>query len=254
MNKLCDEFGQLLDAYLTGSDTLQEPKPSPNVPQLDPDPESNSSEPPPKSKGKRKSGPKSKHVNPPVFTKKENATLAQRIEILDWFHKNGENQTKTARHFDSLYPNLKLKQPIISDWVKTEQKWRTRWDEEQTEHTAKRVRQTQHPQVTEMLDLWVSKAMRSGIVVTGEVLRQKWIAFANLVGVPKEDHLKLSEGWLRKFKLRLGLKEYKRHGEAASSDAKTIEDERKRIQELIDRYGYKLRDIFNMDETGLFYG
>jgi cupin superfamily acireductone dioxygenase involved in methionine salvage len=33
----------------------------------------------------------------------------------------------------------------------------------------------------------------------------------------------------------------------------TIEDERKRIQELIAKYGYKLRDIFNMDETGLFY-
>ena len=24
----------------------------------------------------------------PAFTKKENATLAQRIEILDWYHKN----------------------------------------------------------------------------------------------------------------------------------------------------------------------
>ena len=28
----------------------------------------------------------------PAFAKKENATLAQRIEILDWHHKNGQNQ------------------------------------------------------------------------------------------------------------------------------------------------------------------
>jgi cupin superfamily acireductone dioxygenase involved in methionine salvage len=50
------------------------------------------------------------------------------------------------------------------------------------------------------------------------------------------------------------LREFKRHGDTASSDTETIEAERKHIQELIEKYGYQLRDIFNMDETGLFYG
>ena len=45
----------------------------------------------------------------------------------------------------------------------------------------------------------------------------------------------------------------KRHGEAASAHAITVEKKRKRIQELIEKYGYKLHDIFNIDETGLFY-
>jgi hypothetical protein len=105
-----------------------------------------------------------------------------------------------------------------------------------------------------MMYLWVSKAMGDGILVTGEVLRQKWNAFADLVGIPQEDRLKLSNGWLTRFKERNGLKEVKRHGEAASANADTVEKERKRIQELIKRYGYRLRDVFNMDETGLFYG
>ena len=56
----------------------------------------------------------------PVFTHKEVATLHQCIEILDWYHKNGKNQTKTAKHFDPIYPNLKIKQPLISVWVKNE--------------------------------------------------------------------------------------------------------------------------------------
>ena len=193
--------------------------------------------------------------NPPVFTKKENATPQQRIEILDWHKENGRNQSKTARHFDSIYPNLKLKQPLISDWVKNEEKWRERWEGEQvTKRGAKRMRQTQHPEINEMLELWVSQAMRHGILVTGEVLRQKWTAFANIAGIPEDDRLKLSDGWLAKFKVRNGLKEFKRHGDAASSDAETIEEERKRVRELIEKYGYKLKDIFNMDETGLFYG
>jgi cupin superfamily acireductone dioxygenase involved in methionine salvage len=50
------------------------------------------------------------------------------------------------------------------------------------------------------------------------------------------------------------LKEIRRHGKAGSSNAETVEKERRWIQELIKKYGYELRDIFNMDETGLFYG
>jgi hypothetical protein len=64
----------------------------------------------------------------PVFTKKENATLAQHIEILDWHNKNGQNQSRTAQHFDPIYPNLKIKQPLVSSWIKEEAKWRDLWE------------------------------------------------------------------------------------------------------------------------------
>ena len=39
-------------------------------------------------------------------TIKENASYEQRIEILNWYHANGENQTKMAKHFDAIYLNL----------------------------------------------------------------------------------------------------------------------------------------------------
>ena len=45
----------------------------------------------------------------------------------------------------------------------------------------------------------------------------------------------------------------RQHGEAGSSDAETVEEEREWIQELIKKYGYELWDMFNMDETGHFY-
>ena len=188
-----------------------------------------------------------------VFTKKENATLSQRIEILDWRHANGENQSKTAKHFDPIYPNLKIKQPLVSAWLKEEAKWREEWAHSDGARVAKRTHQTQHPEVTEMMELWVSKAMADGILITGEVLRQKWTKFADLVGIPTDERLNLSGGWLDRFKARNGLKEFKRHGEAGSADSETVNRERQRIRELIDEGGYELRDTFNMDETGLFY-
>ena len=85
----------------------------------------------------------------------------------------------------------------------------------------------EHPEVSEMLDLWVSKAMANRTLLTGEVLRQKWNTFADLAGVLADERSKLSNGWLAQFKERNGLKEWKRHGEAGSSSAETVEEERK---------------------------
>ncbi len=191
----------------------------------------------------------------PIFTKKENATLAQRIEILNWHHKNGKNQSATARHFAPLYPNLQIKQPLISSWLKDEAKWREEWQlSNQGDQMAKRRRQTEHPEVSEMMDLWVSKALGDRILLTGEILHQKWNKFADLVGVPEDERLKLSNGWLACFKERHSLQEMRRYGEAALANAETVEHERARVQDLIREGGYELHDIYNMDETGLYYG
>ena len=43
-----------------------------------------------------------------------------------------------------------------------------------------------------MLDLWISTAMAHGILLTGEILRQKWRVFADLSGVPTDERLNLS--------------------------------------------------------------
>ena len=107
---------------------------------------------------------------------KENATNKQRIEILNWYHKNGKNQTHTAKHFDRIYPSLHLKQPLISSWVKNEAKWQAEYEllENGVAHSAKCACQTHHPEVMEMMDLWVLKAIEDSLLLTGEVLCQKW--------------------------------------------------------------------------------
>ena len=140
--------------------------------------------------------------------------------------------------------------------MKEESKWGEQWEKisGQSERSAKRTRQTEHPEVSEMMYLWVSKAMDDGILLTGEVLRQKWQAFADLVGIPEDERLHLSSGWLTWFKDRTGLKGTKRHGEAGSASVETVQSERARIQALIRDGGFELRDVYNMDETGLFYG
>ncbi|KIK80677.1 hypothetical protein PAXRUDRAFT_39775, partial [Paxillus rubicundulus Ve08.2h10] len=60
--------------------------------------------------------------------RKSNATLAQQIEILNWHHTNGKNQSQTANYFNEIYPFLRLKQPKISDRLKHEGSWQAEYE------------------------------------------------------------------------------------------------------------------------------
>ena len=104
-----------------------------------------------------------------------------------------------------------------------------------------------------MLDLWILKAMADNVLITGEVLQQKWKKFADLCGIPNDERLTLSEGWLTKLKLWNGLKGIKRYDEAASASTEIVAKEQEHLCELIVKGGYEHRDIFNGDETSLFY-
>ncbi|XP_064116376.1 tigger transposable element-derived protein 1-like [Macrobrachium nipponense] len=63
-----------------------------------------------------------------------------------------------------------------------------------------------------------------------------------------------SKGWFEKFKRRFGLRSVLLYGEAASADQEAalryVEDE---FPKLIKEGGYILEQVFNMDETGLFW-
>ncbi|XP_068210371.1 tigger transposable element-derived protein 1-like [Palaemon carinicauda] len=63
-----------------------------------------------------------------------------------------------------------------------------------------------------------------------------------------------SKGWFEKFKRRFGLRSVPLYGEAASADQEAalryVEDE---FPKLTKKGGYLPEQVFNMDETGLFW-
>ncbi|XP_070582411.1 homocysteine-responsive endoplasmic reticulum-resident ubiquitin-like domain member 2 protein isoform X1 [Erythrolamprus reginae] len=63
-----------------------------------------------------------------------------------------------------------------------------------------------------------------------------------------------SKGWFYKFQRRYGLKSVSLHGEAASADTGAAENfVRRTFKDLIAEGGYLPEQVFNMDETGLFW-
>jgi hypothetical protein len=61
-------------------------------------------------------------------------------------------------------------------------------------------------------------ALEDGVLLTGDVLHKKWVSFANHVGIPEDEHLHLSNGWLDTLKKRHHLKGIKCHSEAESAN------------------------------------
>ncbi|KAI7954183.1 hypothetical protein MJO28_006730 [Puccinia striiformis f. sp. tritici] len=166
--------------------------------------------------------------------RRELATPAQKAEILNWYHSHGSNQTQTAKHFNDIYPALKLSQAVISGWLKgspngeepglkrlpscssttttpsTSTSTSTSTTTATTTTNRRRQQKTKHVQVTEALEKWCAQAVSENMDLNGDVIREKWREFARFYQIPPSSWLKLSEGWLSSFKERNGLKGFKR--------------------------------------------
>ncbi|CAA7037302.1 unnamed protein product [Microthlaspi erraticum] len=87
--------------------------------------------------------------------------------------------------------------------------------------------------------------------MSGELILQKAKDTMKILYPQQESEHQFSQGWLEKFKLRHGIKSFRRFGESGSVDVQDMEKKLEAIREKIDKF--PMKDVFNMDETGLFY-
>ncbi|XP_045581448.1 tigger transposable element-derived protein 1-like [Procambarus clarkii] len=69
----------------------------------------------------------------------------------------------------------------------------------------------------------------------------------------EEEIFKASHGWFEKFRKRSGIHSVVRHGEAASSDKAAAEKFVPEFQEFVAEKEFLPQQVFNCDETGLFW-
>ena len=97
---------------------------------------------------------------------------------------------------------------------------------------------------------WYQQQRGSGVMVRGTELKMAAERFANNIGI---QGFKASEGWLYRFKLRHGLTGKKVYGETLDANEEVIDEYCKEIKNLIQREGLLLEQLYNVDETGLYY-
>lgn len=162
----------------------------------------------------------------------------------------------TAKHgavalfFNEKYNGkLNIDRTTITKIWQNREKWLAVLLNSQTSHIF-RQRSTQFPELDKALQIWTSQAVAAGLPLTDVILQQKGMELAKMLNI-EEDQLKFTNGWVWRFKQRNGLQKVNFSGEANSAPLATLPEERVRLRALLAKYDKE--DIYNADETGLFF-
>ena len=112
----------------------------------------------------------------------------------------------------------------------------------------KRAREPENPDVDECVLKWFKQTREKNIPLSGTLVRAKAEEFAVSLG---KNNFKASSGWLDGFKERNGISFKTVCGESSSVDQDAANEWKKNIAQIIENTQDK--DIFNVDETGLFF-
>lgn len=116
-------------------------------------------------------------------------------------------------------------------------------------------------QIDQLVWNWFTVARSKQIPISGDLIRQQALFFAKKLepdgtspneAAPNEtSSFKASPGWLEKWKLRHNVSSRVISGESAAVDEDIVDDFCLRLPDLVE--GFAPENIFNADETGLFY-
>ncbi|XP_072169422.1 tigger transposable element-derived protein 6-like [Diadema setosum] len=118
-----------------------------------------------------------------------------------------------------------------------------------TEPSRKRLRGAELEDVEKAVFRWFSDMRAKNLPVSGPLMREKAEYLAKKLG---HDKFQASSGWLSRFKERHGIQQLRVCGESAGVDENVVDTWKKESLPAIIAQ-YSPRDIFNADETGLFY-
>lgn len=96
---------------------------------------------------------------------------------------------------------------------------------------------------------WFCSARGHNIPVSGKILQEKALVIAK--AIDESTTFTASNGWLHKFVQRHEIKFKTLAGQGAAVDQVVVSDWKNGLHEIIEKYSAE--NIFNIDETGLFY-
>lgn len=169
-------------------------------------------------------------------------TPTQKVDLIQAVEDNEKTRQKTklqiAKEFEiapsTLSTILKSKDTILERFAAGDNR--------------KRKREMDYPDVDEAVLRFFKQARAENISVPGPVLQGKAEYFAKELGYEK---FHASNGWMEKFKSRHEIVFKKVCGESNAVDDQVCEDWLRKLQ--LHCTGYQPEDIFNADETALFF-
>ena len=174
-------------------------------------------------------------------TKRKTLTLEERVKVVK-AHEAGESARKISERITCGKTQI---QTVIRNKAAIMQEWEKGGSSKRKYLTARR---TLYGNLNDHVWQWFCTAHSKNIPMTGRLIQEKATMLAVAMG-----HVEFtaSNGWLDSFKKRHDIKASVLSGEAADVSEDVVANWSQRIDTIC--AGYEPKDIFNADETGVFF-
>jgi hypothetical protein len=190
----------------------------------------------------------------PVPQKRQAITDLERRNIRRRRDTTGETQKELIAWFAAQPSGRPLTQGQISTILSPTYAYLDTDPRKTSQLGSKRRFKGDYPDLEDALFHWQQQMQKKKAIITGDILRaQAHQIWNRLLQYNGEEEPKWSNGWLDRFKKRYNIKEYRQHGEGASAEVNTPVAIQQMENLRLECSNYHPRDIFNMDETGLFW-
>ncbi|CAF1535011.1 unnamed protein product [Rotaria sordida] len=170
-------------------------------------------------------------------------TLAEKVELI---RKNEQNVP-----YRKLAGEYKISIGSVSNIVKRKVEYIENYEQNENSNKKRNLRDEFSQQLDQKVYEWFVQQRSKNIPISGPLLQEQARQIRQQLGGSNADDFKASNGWLEKFRKRHGIQYRTINGESASVDPATVDEWKKRLVVMIDKYNPN--DIYNADETGLFF-
>lgn len=173
-------------------------------------------------------------------------SIKEKLDIIKK-HGQGASATNLAKFYD-------IGIQTVRDIVKSKEKLESfvaRADSFTETNTRKSLKGSMYKDLDSAMVKWFLQKRAEGVPVSGPMCTQQAQFFCDKLHI--EEKFCASSGWLHRFKKRHGIRELSIQGEKLSADEVAIVEFCYDLECLIKEHDLKLDQIYNADETGLYW-
>jgi predicted DNA-binding protein YlxM (UPF0122 family) len=174
---------------------------------------------------------------------KHTLTLSEKVELI---RENEENIS-----YRTLSDKYKISIGSVSNIIKRKAEYIENYEQNQNSNKKRNFRNELNQQLDEKVYEWFVTQRSKNIPISGPLIQEKARQIRQQLDPENADDFKASNGWLEKFRTRHGIQYRILSGESAAVDVSIVDEWQNRLSSIIDKYDPN--DVYNADETGLFF-
>jgi predicted DNA-binding protein YlxM (UPF0122 family) len=174
---------------------------------------------------------------------KHTLTLSEKVELIRENEHNVSYRTLAEKH--------KISIGSVSNIIKRKAEYIESYEQNENSNKKRNFRDEFNQQLDQKVYEWFVIQRSKNIPISGPLIQEQARQIRQQLGAANTDDFKASNGWLEKFRIRHGIQYRTICGESASVDIATVDEWKNRLSSITDKYDPN--DIYNADETGLFF-